>query len=385
MRLKSKCKIIVFAISSMMASVSTASQVLIPSPPQVAASSYILMEASTGEIIVEKNADNRLPPASLTKMMTAYIAEKEIAENRISMSDQVPISVKAWKTGGSRMFIQEGTEVSVEDLLKGIVIQSGNDASVAIAEHIAGDESAFVDIMNQQAKLLGMENTHFDSASGLPKDEQYSSARDLAILASHIINDYPENYHLYSEKEFTYANIRQPNRNKLLWIDERVDGLKTGYTEKAKYCLVASGKENNSRFISVVLGANSPEMRIRESRKLLNYAFRYYETYNVKRSGEVLESGKVWKGEENSVDLTLSEDIQITLPKGADKSLELVVKVDEDIIAPIKKGDVLGKASVLKGGEEIFVTDVVAKDDVEKAGFFKSLWHSILLFFSMIF
>lgn len=359
--------------------------VLIPSPPQISASSYILMEASTGRIIAEQDADKKLPPASLTKMMTAYIAEKELAENRISFDDEVRVSIKAWKTGGSRMFIQEGTNVRVEDLLKGVIIQSGNDASVALAEFIAGSEDAFVDIMNQQAEILGMKNTRFDSASGLPRKEQYSSSRDLAILASHIINDYPENYPLYAQKSFTFGDITQLNRNRLLSRDSRIDGLKTGYTVKAKYGLVASGKENNTRFIAVIMGARSPESRAVEAQKLLSFGFRYYETLDFNRPGDILDTRKVWKGQDNTVGATVPESIRLTIPKGMKDDLEVSLHFDDVIKAPVEAGSLIGELTISSTEQELARSSLIANKSVEKAGFFKSLWHSIVLIFSAIF
>lgn len=362
-----------------------AAPVLIPSPPQVSASSYILMEVNTGKIIAEDNADERLPPASLTKMMTAYIVEKELDSGRIDMSDKVPVSVRAWKTGGSKMFIKEGTEVSVSDLLRGVIIQSGNDASVALAEFIAGSEGAFVDIMNQQAKLMGMENTKFESATGLPRQDQYSSARDLAILASHIINDYPENYSIYAEKYFVYGGIRQPNRNKLLWRDDRVDGLKTGYTEKAKYCMVASAAKQDTRFVAVVMGTKSPEARAVEAQKLLSYGFRYYETHQLFSEGELVNSPKVWKGVEDSVDLVVTNDIKLTIPMGGEDNLETSIEIAENIVAPFDDGSEFGTLTISYDGEALAEEKLVAVSGVEKAGFFKWIWHSLVLIFSAIF
>lgn len=359
--------------------------VLIPSPPQVSASSYILMEANTGNIIAEQNADEELPPASLTKMMTAFIVEKELASGRISMDDMVPVSVKAWKTGGSKTFIKEGTEVSVSDLLRGVIIQSGNDASVALAEFIAGSEDAFVDIMNQQARLLGMEHTKFESATGLPRNDQYSSARDLAILASHIINDYPENYPIYAERYFTYAGIRQPNRNKLLWRDDRVDGLKTGYTERAKYCMVASAGEDDTRFIVVVMGTKSPEARAVEAQKLLSFGFRYYETHKLFSVGQSVKTQKVWKGTKDTVDLVLSEDVELTIPRGSKDDLETIIEVDETIVAPFEDHSVFGKLTVSLNGEVLAEQDLIAVKAIEKSGFFKWIWHTLVLMFSAIF
>jgi len=362
-----------------------AQQVLIPSPPQINGSSYVLMDPASGRILMESNSDERLPPASLTKMMTAYIVERELDENRLSMDEMVPISVKAWKTGGSRMFVQEGSRVSVEDLLKGVIIQSGNDASVALAEHVAGSEGAFADVMNQQAQLLGMKNTRFETATGLPHENQYSTAYDLALLAAAIINDYPENYPLYAEKHFTYNNIRQPNRNSLLWRDPSVDGLKTGHTEEAGYCLVASAQRDDTRLIAVVMGTDSSEARAREVQKMLNYGFRYYETARLFDSGESLLESRVWGGKQDQMNLGLASDMVLTIPRGARDSLESVVEVDSVIKAPVSAGDELGTVTISFDGEVLAKRPLVAVEPVPEGGLFKRLLDAIKLFFHNLF
>ena len=362
-----------------------AQQVLIPSPPQINALSYVLMDPASGEIIMESSSHERLPPASLTKMMTAYIVERELDENRLSLDEMVPISVKAWKTGGSRMFVQEGSRVSVEDLLRGVIIQSGNDASVALAEHVAGSEGAFADVMNQQARLLGMEDTRFETATGLPREDQYSTAYDLALLASAIINDYPKNYPLYAEKHFTYNNIRQPNRNSLLWRDPTVDGLKTGHTEEAGYCLVASATRNDTRLIAVVMGADSSEARAREIQKMLNYGFRYYETAQLFDSGESLLESRVWGGEKDQINLGLASDMVLTIPRGIRDSLESVVEVDSVIKAPVSAGDELGTMTISFDGEVLAERPLVAIESAPEGGFFKRLVDAVKLFFHNLF
>jgi D-alanyl-D-alanine carboxypeptidase (penicillin-binding protein 5/6) len=362
-----------------------AQSVLIPSPPAIAASSYLLMDPKSGTILMEENSHERLPPASLTKMMTAYIVERELDEGRISMSDMVPVSVNAWKTGGSRTFIQEGTQVPVEDLLKGVIIQSGNDASVALAEFVAGSEDAFVDIMNQQAQLLGMKDTHFENATGLPAKDHYSTAHDLALLAQAIINDYPENYGLYAEKHFTYNNIRQPNRNSLLWRDDSVDGLKTGHTEEAGYCLVASAKKGDTRFIAVVMGTDSTAARAREIQKMLNYGFRYYTTEKLFSQGQELVSSRVWGGLQNDVSIGVTDDVYVTIPQGARQNLESSVDLDSVIRAPVSAGDELGRVTVLYDGKTIVDQPVVALSEVPEGGLFKRLWDAIKLFFVQLF
>jgi serine-type D-Ala-D-Ala carboxypeptidase (penicillin-binding protein 5/6) len=362
-----------------------AQSVLIPSPPQIAASSYILMDPLSGRVIMDENSDERLPPASLTKMMTAYIVERELDEGRISMSDMVPISVNAWRTEGSRTFVREGTQVSVEDLLKGVIIQSGNDASVALAEFVAGSESAFVDIMNQQARLLGMEDTNFVNATGLPAPEHYSTAHDLALLAKAIINDYPENYPIYAEKHFTFNDIRQPNRNSLLWRDDTVDGLKTGHTQEAGYCLVASAKRNDTRFIAVVMGADSTAARAQEVQKMLNYGFRYYETERLFSEGQELMQARVWGGNRDEVSVGIMDDVYVTIPRGARASLESVIELDNVIQAPVSVGDELGQVKVTHDGNTVVDQPVMALSDVPEGGFFKRIWDAIKLFFIQLF
>jgi len=379
-------RILLLALSlTFLAAQASAQSVLIPSPPQVAGSSWVLMDPLSDRIIMEENSDERLPPASLTKMMTAYIVERELDEGRISLSDMVPISVKAWRTGGSRMFVQEGTEVSVGKLLKGVIIQSGNDATVALAEYIAGSEGAFVDIMNQQAQLLGMKNTHFENATGLPAENHYSTAYDLALLAKAIIQDYPQNYDLYAEKHFTYNNIRQPNRNTLLWRDESVDGLKTGHTEEAGYCLVASAKRENTRLIATVMGTNSADARAQEVQKMLNYGFRYYQSELLFRAGQELVDTRVWGGEQDQVSVGMAEDVYVTIPRGSRDSLESVVDLDSVIKAPINVGDELGRVSVTLNGETLVDKPALALTEVPEGGLFKRLWDAIKLFFVQLF
>jgi D-alanyl-D-alanine carboxypeptidase (penicillin-binding protein 5/6) len=343
------------------------------------------MDPVSGRVIMEENSDERLPPASLTKMMTAYIVERELDEGRISMSDMVPISVNAWRTEGSRTFVREGTAVSVEDLLRGVIIQSGNDASVALAEFVAGSESAFVDIMNQQAELLGMEGTEFANATGLPAPDQFSTARDLALLARAIINDYPENYPLYAEKHFTFNNIRQPNRNSLLWRDDSVDGLKTGHTQEAGYCLVASAKRNDTRMIAVVMGADSPASRAQEVQKMLNYGFRYYQTETLFSAGQELINARVWGGESEQISVGILDDIYITIPRGARDSMESVIELDTVIRAPVAVGDELGRVKVTLDEETLVDQPVLALSDVPEGGFFKRIWDAIKLFFVQLF
>ena len=336
------------------------------------------MDALTGKVIAELNADQVLPPASLTKMMTAYMLAYELAAGNVSLDDQVHISEKAWRTEGSRMFIQEGKFVSLEDLMRGVIIQSGNDASVAVAEHLAGSEDAFADLMNQHATRLGMTHTVFHNSTGLPAEGHLTTARDLAILAQAIIRDYPEDYRVYSEKEFTFNKIRQPNRNKLLWSDNTVDGLKTGYTEAAGYCMVASAKRDGQRLISVILGASSPEVRARESQKLITYGMRFYETHLLYDAQERLANVRVWGGEQDYVELMLESELAVTIARGQAKYIKATMDINTGITAPLSAGDVLGKLIITLDTDVILEQDLVAAEDVLKGGFFKGLVDSVM-------
>ena len=358
-----------------------AATALIPSAPQVSATAYLVMDADTGKVVLSDKADERFAPASLTKMMTSYIVEYELGKGNIGKDDLVLVSEKAWRTQGSRMFIKEGTQVKLDDLLKGIIIQSGNDASVAVAEHIAGSESAFADLMNQHAKLLGMNNTHFANATGLPAEGHFSTATDLALLAKAIIQKFPEHYGIYSEKYYTYNQIRQPNRNKLLWRDHTVDGIKTGHTEEAGYCLVASAKRDGMRLISVVMGTNSEESRAQESQKILAYAFRYFRTHKLYGSDELLNTAKVWGGLEDQVHLGLNEALAVTIPRGQADQLEATMDVDKVIKAPVIKGQEYGAVRVTLNGEDVVRVPLVAMENVAEGGILKKIWHTIMLFF----
>tara|TARA_B110000503_G_scaffold136641_1_gene219362 strand:- start:1620 stop:2840 length:1221 start_codon:yes stop_codon:yes gene_type:complete len=354
-----------------------AAQALVPQPPQLAASAYMLIDAVTGKVIVENNADEVLAPASLTKMMTAYMLAYEVASGNVSLEDQVRISEKAWRTTGSRMFIQEGTFVKLEDLMRGIIIQSGNDASVAVAEHLAGSEEAFADLMNQHALRLGMTQTHFVNSTGLPAEGHQTTARDLSILARAIIRDYPADYLVYSEKEFTFNKIRQPNRNKLLWRDSTVDGLKTGYTAEAGYCLVASAKKDGQRLISVVLGASSTEARAQESQKLLTYGMRFFETHTLYNAQESLTKARVWGGTEDYIELLVEQEVAVTIPRGQAKYIKATMDINSGIEAPVFAGDVLGKLVITLDTDVILERDLVASKDMLEGGFFKGISDSV--------
>jgi D-alanyl-D-alanine carboxypeptidase (penicillin-binding protein 5/6) len=367
------------------ASWAVSAQSITPAAPQLAAEGYLLIDANTGHVIVEYNSEQRLPPASLTKIMTSYIISAELQQGTVSLDEEVDISVKAWRTVGSRMFVREGTKVSVNDLKRGIIIQSGNDASVAMAERIAGSEDAFADLMNQHAARLGMTDTNFMNATGLPNENHYTTASDLAKLTNALILDFPEDYKIYSEKYFTYNDIKQPNRNTLLWRDKTVDGVKTGHTEAAGYCLVASAKRGDMRLISVVMGANSEESRAIESQKLLTYGFRYFETVRLYDAGETLKTVRVWGGEKPSVDLGVANDIVITVPQGSRKNLDASMDLQKIVRAPLRAGETFGTLKIMNGGALVKEVALVANTEVAEGGFFKRLWDGISLFFAKLF
>ena len=356
-------------------------QVIIPAPPQLAAKAHLLTDAHTGTVLAEKNADIKLPPASLTKMMTIYMVASAIEQGQINETDLVNISIKAWKMGGSRMFIREGTRVSVRDLMRGVIVQSGNDASVALAEHVAGSEEAFVDIMNKQAALLGMTNTKFQNVTGWPDSEHYTSARDLSILARALIRDYPEHYKIYSEKYFSYNGINQTNRNKLLFRDDTVDGIKTGHTDEAGYCLVASAKRDNMRLISVVMGTSSESSRAAESQKLLTYGFRYYKTHKLYSKHEIINQTRIWKGQTKILSLGPSEDVYLTIPRGSEDSLVATINVNKIVEAPVNQGQELGNVTVELDSDQLLNITLSALETVDEAGFFGWLIDTIRLFF----
>lgn len=356
-----------------------------PQPPLIEATSWYLIDARTGTVLTQQGADNRVPPASLTKMMTTFVADNAMREGRIRPGDMVQISAKAWKQEGSRMFVQVGTQVSVEDLFRGIVIQSGNDASVALAEHIAGSEEQFAGLMNQYAQKIGMTNSHFMNATGLPDPNHYSTAHDLATLARAIIYQFPENYRFYSEKEFSYNGITQPNRNLLLFRDPTVDGLKTGHTEEAGFCLVASAKRGDTRLVSVMMGTKSENARADESAKLLNWGFNSFETYSPYPAGTALGEAVVWMGQADKVQLGVLEDIVLTIPRGAHAFLKASITVQPNIRAPLKKGDRLGSLVIRSGDEIIIEKPLLAMSNIEEGNIFRRCWHWLQLMFSGLF
>jgi D-alanyl-D-alanine carboxypeptidase (penicillin-binding protein 5/6) len=358
---------------------------IIPPPPPLAAKSYVLMDAESGTVLVNEKGDERLAPASLTKLMTAYVATLRIDRGELHETDMVTISEKAWRMGGSKMFVRVGNQVSVNDLFHGIIIQSGNDASVALAEHIAGSEEAFAALMNGEAKRLGMKNTHFANATGWPAPDHYSTAHDMAILARAIIYADPVHYAIYAQKYFLWNGIQQPNRNRLLWRDDGVDGLKTGHTEEAGYCLVASAKKSDQRLIAAVFGTESEAARATETAKLLGYGFLFFESKTFYKKGTVLIEAPVWKGTVRTVKAGVNEDVSMSMPRGDAAQYTAQVVPNPTLVAPLKKGDVIGKVEIRHGDKVVKSVDLVAQEAVEQGGFFRRVWDSIRLFFKGLF
>ncbi|WP_197722194.1 D-alanyl-D-alanine carboxypeptidase family protein [Sulfuriflexus mobilis] len=367
------------------ASLLSAAPQAVPAAPQLAAKGYVLQDFNSGQIIAEENGDQQMEPASLTKMMTTYVVAHELRAGNISLEDKVTISNKAWRMPGSRMFVEVNTQVSVEDLLKGIIIQSGNDATVAIAEHVAGSEETFASLMNQYAVRLGMTASHFVNSTGLPDKEHFTTPHDLAKLARALIRDFPDHYKWYSDKKFTYNNITQYNRNKLLWHDESVDGIKTGHTESAGFCLVASALREDMRLISVVLGASSERAREQESKKLLNYGFRFYRTHRLYEGGKTLSEAKVWKGREDTLALGLQEDLFITVPRGSYQKLKPSISYASLIEAPVIKHAALGTVDISLNDKVIASRELLALHEVKEGGWWKRLIDAITLFLKGLF
>jgi D-alanyl-D-alanine carboxypeptidase (penicillin-binding protein 5/6) len=353
----------------------------IPNPPTLNATSFFLFDFDSGRVLAEKNPDDHVEPASITKLMTAYLVDKAIADGDVTLDEMVTISEKAWRMKGSKMFVEVGKQVSVEELLKGLIIQSGNDATVALAEHIAGTESAFAGYMNHQAKLLGMINTNFVNSTGWPDENHYSSARDIAILTQAVIRDFPQSYRLYKEREYTYNEIRQFNRNRLLWRDETVDGVKTGYTQAAGYCLVASAQRDEMRLISVVLGTDSSKTREQSSQSLLNYGFRFYETHRLYRADEILQTAKIWYGEQEQVNVGVGKEIYITIPRGRYRDLNISMEIDREISAPVLSAQQLGRVSIKLDDEVILSENIVAMQGINEGSLFVRLKDRIKLMF----
>lgn len=352
---------------------------VIPSTPELAAKAFILLDFFSDFVISEQEANARVEPASLTKMMTVYVVDQAIKAKKISLTDKVRISEKAWRSTGSRMFLDLNSEVPVDQILNGIIIQSGNDASIAIAEHIAGTESTFAELMNYYAQQLGMTNTHFVNATGLPENDHYTTARDMAILAKALIRDFPETYKTYSQKEFTYKNIKQINRNRLLWRNEWVDGIKTGHTDNAGFCLVASGQKEGMRLIAVVMGAKNDAVRTDEANKLLGYGFNFYETRKLYTKGLPVKQARIWMGVEKNINLGLAEDLYVTIGKGQYEKLKANITVDKVVKAPMKMGTNLGKLSVMMDDKVLSERAIIALNDIQPAGLVGRIYDSFAL------
>jgi D-alanyl-D-alanine carboxypeptidase (penicillin-binding protein 5/6) len=354
-------------------------EITTPPAPTIAASAYFLEDFHTGKVLAENNADSRLAPASLTKIMTTYVVFRELSNGHLHLDDTVTISEKAWKTSGSRMFLELGNQVKIQDLLHGVIIQSGNDASVALAEHVAGDEATFAEMMNQHAARLGMTNSHFKNSDGLPTPDHYTSARDLATLTTALIKEFPEYYRWFSQKQFTYNKITQQNRNKLLSRDDSVDGVKTGFTDDAGYCLVASAIRGDMRLISVVMGTKSAVARANENQTLLNYGFRFYESHRLYEGNKPLNEAKIWKGASKTIPLGLTEDLYATIPRRLYPSLKAVVNVDKKIVAPITANTKLGSVKITLKDELIIEKDLVALQAIEQGNLFLRLLDGAML------
>src|SRR3990167_2168454 len=379
-----KCLIGVLVLFAALSNLSTFANPVIPIPtqpqpvftpsiPNIDAKGYILIDAPPGKVLAEKNSDTRMPPASLTKLMSLYLISNAAKTGSIHWDDKVRISTKAWKTEGSRMFVKVGDEVPAKDLVQGIVVASGNDATVAMAEHIAGTEDTYIDMMNDQAKLLGMNNSHYTDSTGLPNADHYSTPHDFAILTQAFIQNFPEDYHLFSEKWFTYNGIRQPNRNRLLWQFQYADGLKTGHTEDAGYCLVASAQKNGMRLVSVVMGAPNDNTRTEDSIRLLTYGFRFYETHQLYNATKPLAQARVWQGTSKHVPLGLAKDLYVTMPAGQYKRLQATLQLNNPIKAPITKGQTYGQLNVMLNNNVLASAPIIALDDNPKG----SLWRRI--------
>ncbi len=356
-------------------------QPLLPAPPELSVKSYVLEDFNSGNVIAQSNADLRVEPASLTKIMTAYVIFRELAKGNLKLDDKVTISEKAWRTGGSRSFLEVNAQIPLEVLLKGMIVQSGNDASVALAEHVAGDESVFVQMMNQQAQRLRLNSTHFRNSMGLPDPEHYTTARDLASLTRAMIEEFPQYYPWHAIKEFDYNHIKQSNRNRLLWRDPSVDGVKTGHTESAGYCLIASAVRDGMRLISVVMGSRSENERANASNALLNYGFRFFETRPIYKANEKLADVRVWKGDPSTVAAGLKRDFYATAPRGQSANLKASVDIDGLVSAPVAQGGKLGAVKVALGDRIVAQEDLVALQPVAEGGILRRLFDQVQLYF----
>lgn len=353
----------------------------VPGIGPIAGNGYIVVDFQSGQTIAEKNADERAEPASITKLMTAYITFAMIANGSVSLDERVNVSDKAYRSEGSRMFIEERIPVTVEELLQGVIVQSGNDASVALAEHVGGTEFTFVELMNQYAQRLGMTNTHYENSTGLPGEQHYSTPRDIARLAAALIRDFPQFYHWYAQREYTYNGIQQYNRNTLLWRDDSVDGLKTGHTRSAGYCLVASATRDGRRLISVVMGTDSEKERADATQKLLNHAFRHTETHALYRTGEAITTAQVWKGAQREIALGIRQDLFVTIPRGSYESLDAIMDLRSVIVAPIGPQDDLGQVRISLGDEVLSRATLYPLAPVATGGLFRRMVDEIKLWF----
>ena len=360
-------------------------QSLVPKAPKLNLSSYILIEASTNTVIAEFNSDNQIAPASMTKVMSGYVMADQIANGSISLDDKVLISEKAWKTGGSKMFIEAGKRVSVKDLLSGIIIQSGNDATIAMAEYVAGSEEGFVDFMNAYASEMGLTNSLFQNSTGFSDPNHFTSAKDLAKLTQALINNFPDHYATYKEKEFTFSGIRQLNRNKLLWRDDSVDGVKTGHTDSAGFCLISSAQRNDMRLIAVVAGSESENERLTASQRLLEYGFRFYATQKLVSQEIKVTTAKVWGGKTNEVALGSTKDIYLTLPRAEFKNIKANYQFNNNLQAPIEIGQIIGSIEFTSNDRVVLSAPLVAIDTVEAKGFFGMLWSRLVYWITNLF
>jgi D-alanyl-D-alanine carboxypeptidase (penicillin-binding protein 5/6) len=371
-----------FAKAEILPLVPTNNKMIIPPPPTIEAKAFLLEDANSGAIIAQKNIHERIPPASLTKLMSLYLAFSAIKNQTIALEDKVRVSKKAWKTGGSRMFLKHGHLVTVRDLIQGVIVDSGNDATVALAEYIAGGVGPFIKMMNRQAELLHMKNSNFEDPTGLPSKNHYSTAYDLGILARDIVTQFPAQYHWFSQKHFTYNAIEQPNRNRLLWRYRSADGMKTGHTKAAKYCLIASAKKDGMRLISIVLGAPTDEVRAENSIKLLNYGFRFYRSHEVIKENQILTKIRVWKGKEKSVSLLAKNSVNVTAPAGSSHDFTIHLDVNKNIVAPIAKGQVLGTANIKQKETVIASIPLIAEKADPKGNFWRRTYDSVTSTFS---
>ena len=353
----------------------------IPKPPSTGARSYIIQDYGSGNVLAEEHSEVSVEPASITKLMTAYVVFSELQANNIALSDIVTISEKAWRTPGSRMFVEVGKKVTVEELLQGMIVQSGNDATVALAEYVAGSEDSFADAMNKHAAEIGLTGSHFMNATGLPDENHIMTARDIATLASLVISEYPEYYKWYSQKEYTFNDITQHNRNKLLWRDPSVDGLKTGHTDSAGYCLVTSAKKEGMRLITVVLGTDSENARADASQALLNYGFRFFETHKLYDAGTQLTTSRIWKGSSETITLGLDHALFVTIPRGQYNSLDASMNIDQRIMAPVTTGQALGTVQVMLGDQLVADQPLVSLQSIDEGSFWQRIMDEGLLYF----